>query len=246
MIIAQHVISQTNNNSINLEFGSMLVDFKISETTDYSMSSWGSSLSFYSTLTKETQLKSPNFISFKYGIGVSKQITEIYPNIHLNKISNFRDFPYDSIRVYDVAAWDFRINVPLIAQITLLKPIPILPPFIGIPGIKFKVGILNEMTIIRTNVDNLLYAYKTESGNYVKEHYEEALNKKVSDYYSPMFGKYDMVGLIGLEFFEDYFNHFRVGGSATYCNYLISPINYKIKTNNDWGISISIFIAYRL
>ena len=245
VMLVQHVTSQTHN-SINLEFGSVLIDFKIKETANYSMSSGARSVSLYSTLTKETQLKSHNFISFKYGIGVSKQITDIYPNLHLNKISNFKDFPYDSIRVSEVAAWDFRINVPLIAQITLYKPIPILPPFMVIPGLKFKIGILNEMTVKRLNVDNLLLAYKTESGNLVQEHYEEALNKKVSDYYSPMFGNYDMIGLIGFEFFEDYFDHIRVGVSGSYCNYLISPINYKIKTKNDWGMSISMYLAYKL
>jgi hypothetical protein len=222
----------------------MAIDFKIKETPNYSMSSLASSHSIYFTLTKETPLKSPGFISFKYGIGVSKQLTDIYPNIHLNKISNFKDFPYDSIRVHEVAAWDYRINVPLIAQITLLKPIEILPPFIVIPGVKFKIGILNEMTVNRIKVDNLLYAYKTESGNLVQEHYEETLNKKVSDYYSPMFGNYDMVGLIGLDFFDDYFDHYRVGVSGTYCSYLISPINNKIKTSNDWGMSVSMFFAY--
>ena len=245
LIIVQHVTCQTKN-SINLEFGSIIIDFKIKETTNYSMSSLGSSLSFYSTLTNETQLKSHDFISLKYGIGVSKQITDIYPNIHLNKISDFKDFPYDSIRVYDVAAWDVRINIPLIAQITIFKPNPILPPLFIIPGLKFKFGILNEITVNRINVDNILYAYKTETGNLVKEHYEETLNKKVSDYYSPIFGKYDMVGLIGLELFEDFYDHFRVGGSVNYCNYLISPINNKIKIKNDWGISISMFIAYKM
>ena len=65
LIIVQHVTCQTKN-SINLEFGSIILDFKIKETTNYSMSSWGSSLSFYSTLTNETQLKSHDFISLKY------------------------------------------------------------------------------------------------------------------------------------------------------------------------------------
>lgn len=245
LIFVQHIASQTNN-AINLEVGAMGIDFKIKETPNFSTSSWASSQSIYSTLTMETQLKSPDFISFKYGIGISKQMTDIYPNIHLNKIYNFRDFPYDSIRVHDVAAWDFRINVPLIAQITFLRPIQILPPFMIIPGIKFKIGIINEMTVNRIDVDNLLLAYKTESGNLVQEHYEETLNKQVSAYYSPMFGKYDMVGLIGLDFFEDYFKHFRVGVSGTYIGYLISPINYQIKTKNDWGMSVSMYFAYIL
>jgi len=247
--IVQYATNQTNtnqtNNSINLEFGSTYINFKIKEATNFSMSSWASSLSFYSTLSKETQLKSPNFISFKYGIGVSKQMTEIYPDIHLNKIANFKDFPYDSIRVYDVAAWDYRINVPLIAQITLFKPFPT-QSSLTFPGLKFKIGIINEMTVKRENVDNLLYAYKTETGNLVKEHYEEALNKQVSKYYSQVFGKYDMVGVIGLELFEDCFNHIRVGMSGTYCGYFISPINHQIKTNSNWGISGSIFLAYIL
>ena len=244
MVIVQQTTGQTNN-SINLEIGAMAIDFKIKETPNYSMSSGASTQTIYLTLTKETQLKSPNFISFKYGIGVSKQLTDIYPDIHLNRISNFKDFPYDSIRVHEVAAWDYRINVPLIAEITLSKPIEILPPYFVIPGIKFKIGILNEMTVNRINVDNLLYAYKTESGNLVQEHYEETLNKKVSDYYSPMFSNYDMVGLIGLEFFEDYFDHYRVGVSGTYCSYLVSPINNKIKTSNDRGMSVSMFFAYK-
>lgn len=57
LIIVQNVTSQTNN-SINLEFGSTLVDFKMKETTDYTTSSVGSSLSFYAMLNKETPVRS--------------------------------------------------------------------------------------------------------------------------------------------------------------------------------------------
>lgn len=234
------------NQKIGFDFGIEINQLKVNKTSNFSNSTSAYSASLFPILSGENSFNKLDFLSIKYGLGFSKQILWINPNIKINNIESFKNFPNDSVIINEVGVWDYKFIIPITAQFTIFKPIPIIEPFFVIPGLKVDLGFVNKITTKRINVDNRLISYIDSNEYYTKEFYDINWNKSVSNYYSKYFNKFDLLGFIGIELYQGYTDRLEISGSFRFNRYLISPIDNRISVDNDWGFTGLISIMYKI